>query len=105
MRARLGGYCAAGEHSRELLDATAEVERLDVGAHRSIVAALGDAEVRVGEGRDLRQMRNAEHLTVLAERLQQLADGRCYGSADPRVDFVEDERGHCGDFARDDLDR
>jgi len=47
-----GGDRAGGEHARELLDARGRGQGLDVGAHDLGVAALGHAEIGVGEGGD-----------------------------------------------------
>jgi hypothetical protein len=51
-----------------------------------------DAEVVVGDARDLRQVRDREHLSALGEPLQRRGDGVRGHAADAGVDLVEDER-------------
>ena len=69
-------------------------------ADRLALAGLGHAEVAVGVGGDLRQVRDAQHLAALAERLQQAADRGGNRAADAGVHLVEDQRGHRRDLAR-----
>ena len=57
----------------------------------------------VGVRGDLREMRDAQNLPSRTERLQLAADGRSDGAADAGIDFVEYQRRHVADFARDDL--
>src|SRR5690348_7135165 len=45
----------------------------------------------VGVDRDLRQVRDAQHLVTLGERAEFFADGRTKAAADVGVDFIEDE--------------
>ena len=53
---------------------------------------LLDAVVRVGDARDLRQVRDRDHLRALGEPLQRRGDGVGRLAADARVDLVEDQR-------------
>ena len=53
---------------------------------------LLDPEVPVGQRRDLRQVGDAEHLALGAERAQALADRPRRLAADAGVDLVEDQR-------------
>ena len=52
---------------------------------------------RVGDARDLREVRDREHLGALGEALQRRGDGVRGHAADARVDLVEDERLAPGD--------
>jgi hypothetical protein len=83
--------CAA-DHPGQFLYPAILVEPLH-GCDRSAAAdALLDRKVARAGGRDLRQMRNAQDLEALAERPEFVADHSRHPSADPRVDFVEDQR-------------
>ena len=66
------------------------------GATALVVVAfarlLADDEVVVGARRDLRQVRDGEHLAACAELLHQPAHGLGDGAADAGVDLVEDQR-------------
>ena len=53
---------------------------------------LLDAEVTLRDARDLRQVRDRDHLGALAEAAQRLADRVRGLPADPGVDLVEDHR-------------
>jgi hypothetical protein len=66
--------------------------RLDGARRRAGAGALADDEVVVGAGRDLRQVRDRQHLAVAAELLHQAADGLGDGAADAGIDLVEDQR-------------
>ena len=57
------------------------------------IDALVDLKVRVGVRRDLRQVRDAQHLKRRAERLELAADDVGDPAADAGVDFVEDQAG------------
>ena len=59
---------------------------------RRVAGDLLDAEVAVGDARDLRQVRDGQHLGALREALQCRGDGVCRDASDPGVDLVEDER-------------
>jgi hypothetical protein len=48
--------------------------------------------VTVGNGRDLRQVRDRDHLCPFREAPQRLSDRVCRLAADARVDLVEDHR-------------
>ena len=52
---------------------------------------LGNLEVRVGPGRDLRQVRDAHDLGAPAQRLQPGADGVGGCPTDAGIDFIEDQ--------------
>ena len=55
--------------------------------------------------RDLRQVRNAQHLPALAQAFQQAPDDFRHAAADARVDLVEDQGRHRRRVRRDDGDR
>src|ERR1043166_8029922 len=88
------GLCdlRACEHARDLLDAAAAVELFDADLRAPARAALADEQVCVGEARDLRLVRDAEHLIGARERLQLQADGLGDATADACVHLVEDNR-------------
>ena len=85
---------AGAEHAAELLHALVAVDPADdrLRDARARVALLGDRELPVGEGGDLRQMRDAEHLAALGQAAEPHAQRRRRHAADARVDLVEDER-------------
>src|SRR3954454_15708476 len=84
------------EHALELGLALGLVELLDPRVRR-IAGHLLDPEVPVGDGRDLRQVRDRDHLRPLGKPLEDPADRVCRLAADTRVDLVEDERLAAGD--------
>ncbi len=63
---------------------SAALKRLDGGAGDLAVAQLRDAELAMRLGRDLRQMRHAQHLRAFAERAQLPADDFGDRAADAR---------------------
>ena len=77
----------------------------EIARHAVAAARLGDAEVRVGERGDLREVGDAQHLPPRPEGLQQASDGRGHRAADAAVHFVEDQRGNMSGLRPDDLDR
>ena len=62
-------------------------------ARRLAVRQLRDAHVGVSLARDLRQVRDAQHLRALAERSQLAADDLRDAAADAGIDFVEHQAG------------
>ena len=87
--ARLGRHLGARQHAGDLLAAALGVERQHVGAGGVAGRRLADQPVPVGDRRDLRRMRDHQHLDVLGQPLQPLADGGRGGAADARIDLVE----------------
>src|SRR5580765_6859323 len=81
----------APEHTADLLLPAVVVQLLDARV-RWIARDLLDAEVAVGNGRDLRQVRDRDHLCPFREAPQRLADSVGRLAADARVDLVEDYR-------------
>src|SRR3984885_8175443 len=81
-------FDAAG-HAGDLIDPLLARERLDRRARDLAVGELGDAELRVGLRGHLGKMRDAQNLSVRAERAQlPPADSR-HGAADSRIRLVE----------------
>ena len=81
----------AAEHALDLVAALGVVERLDA-RDRRVAGHLLDPEVAVGDGRDLRQMRDRHDLGALGETLERVGDGVRRRAADAGVDLVEDHR-------------
>src|SRR5579884_3077786 len=86
-----GEELAAAEHPLELRLPLLLAELLDARVRR-LPRRLLDAEVAVGERRDLRQVRDRDHLRALGQPAEEPADGVRGLAADARVDLVEDER-------------
>src|SRR5215218_11371311 len=80
----------AAEHAPDLRDHALAVEALDAGHRLLACEVLFEPEVDVGEGGDLRQVGDAEHLPFAPQRLQPLADDPGGLAADAGVDLVED---------------
>src|SRR3989442_2412802 len=81
-------------HPRDLLHARLAGHRIGADAGPAAADALSDPHMMGGAGGDRRQVRDAEHLATLGGRGQLLSDHGRDAAADPRVDFVEDHRGH-----------
>ena len=58
----------AAQHPRHLRDAIVALDDADVGRRHAALRALGHHDVVMGARRDLRQVRDREHLVVLATR-------------------------------------
>ncbi len=61
------GAGAAAEHARELADALFGLQRPRGGGGAAVTDAFFDREVMICQGGDLRQMRDAEHLSALTK--------------------------------------
>ena len=74
------------EHAAELGEALLALDQAHDRLGRALadVALLGDGELALGEGRDLRQMGDAEDLAALGQRRQPLAERRRRDAADAR---------------------
>ena len=93
----------AAEHTCDLPGTFRLAERLDPGVRR-VSRHLLDPEVAGSATRDLRQVRDRDHLRARGEPLKRLADRVRRLAADARVDLVEDHRlaaGDGGDRERD----
>src|SRR6185503_20181012 len=86
-----GKELLSAEHPLELCLPLVVAELLDSRVRR-VAGRLLDAEVAVGEGGDLGQVRDGHDLSVLGKTPEQSADGVRRLAADPGVDLVEDER-------------
>ena len=62
-------------------------------------APIRDEAMVIGAGRDLRQMRHCQYLSLEAQPLHQPADGFCDCAADAGIDLVEDQRADARVFA------
>src|SRR3712207_1319350 len=81
------------EHAHDLPDHGAAAQEGHRRARRVRGGVLDDREVAIGQGGDLREMRDAEDLATRRQRTQLLADRPRGLAADAGVDLVEDERG------------
>ena len=97
MLARLRRHLHAAQHARELLDAFSRVQFRETRARGLAVGEFRDAQVLMALGCDLRQVRDTDDLTRVAERAQFPADDFSHGAADTGVDFIED---HAARLAR-----
>src|SRR5579862_1532105 len=95
-----GKELLASEHPFELGLALRVVEKVDPRVRR-VACDLLHPEVTVGDGGDLREMRDRDHLRPLGEAAEDAADGVGRLPADAGVDLVE----HEGLAARDGRDR
>ena len=68
LQAGVGDLCA-GEHARDFVGAGAIVENANAGMRAAILLALFDGEVLIGEGRNLREVGDAEDLLGAGESL------------------------------------
>src|SRR3954468_6807550 len=84
-----GIFGIRSEHPAELFDDRVALE-LRNGCPRELLRTLlRDLEVLVGERRDLRQVRDAKHLTVASKRAQLFANCSRGVPSDAGVDLVE----------------
>ena len=96
MREARARAALAPEHAGDFRNAGLARERRHLARGLAADAALGNDEMMVAAGRDLRQVRDGEHLHVAAEALHQAADGIGHGAANAGIDLVEDQRAQCG---------
>src|SRR5687767_7013219 len=87
-----GVGCLGAEHATQLGHHAVALERLDGRERGARLGGLLDPEVACGQGGDLREVGDAEHLPGVRERPQALADGASRLTAYARVDLVEHER-------------
>src|SRR5438309_9573862 len=91
-----GKELLAAEHPLELGTPLVLAQHVDPGVRR-VARDLLHAEVAVGDGGDLREVRDRDHLRALGEAAQHAADRVCSLSADAGVDLIEDECLSSGD--------
>src|SRR5690348_17436564 len=105
MSARGLGDPEAAQHARDLLDARIAVERLHARQRAARPGRLRHLELLARVNRDLREVRDAEHLVVPPQGLQELAHDLRDAAADARIHLVEDERRHRRLAREEHLDR
>ena len=86
----------AAHHPGQLLDPLGLATASGRWSRSGGPGLLLDEEVRPARGRDLRQVRDAQHLVALPQRRQLLSDDGRDAPADAGVDLVEDERLRAG---------
>src|SRR3954463_9690996 len=84
--------CIRPQHPAELFDDLRAVESCHGGVGHLGAGGLLDPEVMLGKGSYLRQVGDAEDLSLLAEPTQLLADRPRGVAADSGVDLVEHQR-------------
>src|SRR5690606_35224576 len=94
MRSAQFGVFHAGEHPGQLAHPALVVERDHAAAHHAAVAGLLHHQVLVGEGGDLRQVGDDDHLGGAGQPGEPAPDLHRGLATHPGVDLVEDERGH-----------
>ena len=82
----------AGDHPGQFFYPILFRQRFHPGCHRAARRLLHHAEVAVGEGRHLREVRDADDLRGGGEALRRAPTRSATWPADPRVDLVEHER-------------
>src|SRR5262249_54877295 len=80
-------------------------ELLDGRAGTVATEQLGDREMRVAEGGNLGQVGNTDHLMLIADSPQLLADNLAGAPADTDIHLVEHQRRYLVDFREDRLQR
>ena len=83
--------CSARKHADDLLHALRPLHGTHTGLNASAAFGLFNQEVLVGEGGDLGQVGDAQHLLGAGQRLQLGADRLRCAAANADVDFVEDQ--------------
>ncbi len=89
MLAGLTGDRDAAEHARDFFDARIVLERRHLSSRRASIGHLRDTKVLNTEGRDLRQVRDAKHLSCRAERGELAADDFGDRAAHSGIYFIE----------------
>ncbi|GMA37347.1 hypothetical protein GCM10025876_35510 [Demequina litorisediminis] len=82
----------AGQQPRNLLDAGIAVDTPDLGAGDRTIGGLRHHHMVVGEGGDLREVRDDDDLMGARELRQPVADGDGGTPAHTRIDLVEYKR-------------
>src|SRR2546423_684450 len=91
----------AGLLSRQLLETSGAIEALQADFQPG---RFRHRPLRIGARRHLRQMRDAEHLALLAQALERPTDGLRHRAADAGIDFVEHQRADRRGLRRHQLD-
>ena len=82
----------AAEHAGDFFQAICVTKDTNRGAGAALNFALLYDEMLVGEGGDLREVRDAKDLLRAGKRLEFVTDGFGCAASNADVDFVEDER-------------
>src|SRR5258705_13163675 len=93
------------KHAGNLADPAGTFEYRDVSGRDTSLRSLGDHDVMVRAGGDLREMRDREYLVLLRNPPQRVADLQSYSAADARIDLVEDQSRHLIDSRQNRLER
>ena len=105
MLARGGGNLFAAEHTRQFFNARFGIQYFDFADGLFAIAVFGHLPVVFAARGHLRQMGNRQHLVFPPQKLQRLAHRFGNAAADACVHFVENQRGHLGVLAGNDLNR
>jgi len=103
MLKRLACYLNTTQHPRQFLGALILRERTHTRARGLAVGDFADAEMLVRETGYLRQMSDAQDLSVCSQFLQTTTNHLGYTATDTAVYFVEDHCGYRTSIACDDL--
>ena len=95
----------ATEHPRDLIHATLVGDHRHVRRGHATLGRLAHHDVVMPPRRDLRQMRDREHLVMRRNVAHRITDHETGAPADPRVDLVEDQRRHAVQAREDRLER
>lgn len=86
----------AAQHAGDFFYPCMFVQRRDRRQRAPGGTLFADLEVAIRLARDLRQMRDAQHLSILPELFQQAADYFRDAAANPAIDFIKNQnRGRC----------
>ena len=92
----------ARKHARQFRDAIALAVQPSCGDRcRSAMLRFLEDVMRVSPRRDLREMRDADHLRLFGKPAQSNADSACGCAADVGIDLVEKERRSPARFGHD----
>ena len=104
-RRPVGTGRATPQHLGKLDDPALAIEALDLGDRATVALALRDAELGIGVGGDLGQVRDAQDLVAAGQGPEAPADRVGAPAADARIDLVEHERRRLVGLGEDLLDR
>ena len=94
------------EHPRDLPAPRVALDHPDIARREPAACGFGHDQVVIGVGRDLGQVRDHQGLPAPARQCRErLAHASACFSADPLIDFVEDERRHRVVLGQDHLER
>src|SRR3954462_2697251 len=77
------------EHARDLVDPAGSLEHGDVRCRNTALRTLGDDDMVMGPGSDLRQMGDGKDLVLLRYSTKGVADLKTDAPTNAGVDFVE----------------